>query len=266
MSALARQQQALLAALFDWPPEDAINNIADYVDMTSTRGIKAYQTNGHAVAERALQAAYPVLAQLVGLESFHALARDFWHTQPPLCGDVAQWGAGLPGFVAHNPQLGDAPYLADVASVEWAMHLASSAPDAQVDMASFSLLTQVDPAQLFLRLAPGSWVHTSAWPVASVLTAHIDHNPSFAEVGERLRAGVAESVVVWRSGLQVCLRLAQTGEVGWINALLAGQSLGQALDDAVALDLNAWLPMAVQTGLLLGATTDKPSDTKEEPI
>ena len=129
MSALARQQQALLAALFDWPPEDAINNLAAYADMTSTRGIKAYQTNGHVLAERALQAAYPVLAQLVGLESFHALARDFWHTQPPLRGDVAHWGAGLPDFVAHNPQLGDAPYLADVASVEWAMHLASSAPD-----------------------------------------------------------------------------------------------------------------------------------------
>jgi hypothetical protein len=35
-------------------------------------------------------------------------------------------------------------------------------------------------------------------------------------------------------------------------ALTTGQTLGQALVLALAIDIGAWLPLAVQTGLLLG--------------
>ncbi|APW45233.1 putative DNA-binding domain-containing protein [Rhodoferax antarcticus] len=95
MNRLAAQQQALLASLFDWPPDVAINNLASYADSTWARGLKVYQANGHALAQRALQAAYPVLAQLLGSESFAALAQDFWHQQPPQRGDIGQWGEAL---------------------------------------------------------------------------------------------------------------------------------------------------------------------------
>ena len=59
--------------------------------------------------------------------------------------------------------------------------------------------------------------------------------------------------MVWRSGLKPCLRQALTGEAALLCALLAGQSLGVALDAAPDLDFSTWLPQAVQTGLVLGA-------------
>ena len=37
---------------------------------------------------------------------------------PPLQGDVATWGVGLPDFIAAGQQLADEPYLADVARLE----------------------------------------------------------------------------------------------------------------------------------------------------
>ena len=39
-----------------------------------------------------------------------------------------------------------------------------------------------------------------------------------------------------------------------MTRLLQGDALGDALEAAPDLDFNAWLPMAVQTRLLLGAT------------
>ena len=54
-----------------------------------------------------------------------------------------------------------------------------------------------------------------------------------------------------RSGLRPLVRQAQAGEAAFVAALLRGQTLGAALDQAPALDIGAWLPMAVQTGLLL---------------
>ncbi len=161
MSALARKQQALLAALFDWPYEDATQNIANYADEKWARGLKVYQANGHALACNALRAAYPVVAQLLGEESFDALARALWHAQPPLRGDAAQWGGALPEFVRVSDQLASEPYLPDVAALEWALHLAASAADASADPSSFALLADHDPADLALLLGdqdePGRW-------------------------------------------------------------------------------------------------------------
>ena len=64
-------------------------------------------------------------------------------------------------------------------------------------------------------------------------------------------AGVAQDVVVWRAGLKPRFRLAVDGEVGAVMALLRGESLDQALSLAPQLDFALWLPMAVQSGLLL---------------
>jgi hypothetical protein len=49
------------------------------------------------------------------------------------------------------------------------------------------------------------------------------------------------------------LRLAIAGEANLLGALQTGIALEPALEAAVGLDFSHWLPMAVQTGLVLGA-------------
>jgi hypothetical protein len=256
MSTLAQQQQALLHALFAWPAEDASKNIANYVDDTKARGLKAYQTNGHVLAQRALHTAYPVLAQLLGDESFASLARAFWHACPPSRGDLAQWGLDLADFVQASEQLADEPYLPDVARAEWALHTSAACADHLPEPATFALLMAHDPSELQLVLAPGCAVLRSAWPVVSILTAHLedlDGRPGFDEVGQKLREEVAEDAVVWRAGHLPRVRLGLPGEADLLTALLQAQSLDAALQAASVLDFNAWLPLAAQSGLLLAA-------------
>lgn len=252
MSGLAQQQQALLDALLAWPAEDAIKNIANFVKDTGARGLKSYQANGHALAQRALQAAYPVVAQLLGEESFADLARALWHAQPPTRGDIADWGDGLAVFLEASAQLQEEPYLPDVARVEWALHLCAGASDAQADLASLALLTTHAPECLQLRTSPGVAVVCSAWPVASIVGAHIEGVPSLQEAGAQLRRGEAQDTVVWRAGLRPRARLALAGEADGLQVLIQGGSLAQALDAAPQLDFGQWLPLAVQSGLILG--------------
>lgn len=252
MSPLARQQQALLALLFDWPNDDASKIMASYADNTWARGQKVYQSNGHALACSALRAAYPVVAQLLGDESFDALARAFWHASPPRQGDVAQWGGALAGFVGASEQLADVPYLPDVAALEWALHANGGAADGVAEPASFALLGAHDPAHLHLLLAPACMALTSAWPVVSIVNAHLHQSPRLDQLGPLLQAGVVEDAVVWRQGLRAQARVAQAGEAAFVAALLSGQTVGAALDAVPTLDVGAWLPMAVQSGLLLG--------------
>lgn len=252
MSNLAHQQQLLLDALLAWPAESAMQIIAIEAIDPGARGLKAYQANGHALAARALRAAYPVVAQLVGDESFSDLARAVWHAQPPTRGDIAHWGDGLAVFLETSAQLQDDPYLPDVARVEWALHLCGGAPDAQADLASLALLTTHAPECLQLRMPPGCSVFRSAWPIASIVGAHIDGIPTLQEAGALLRRGEAQDAVVWRAGLRPRVRLALAGEADGLQLLIEGGSLAQALDGAPELDFGQWLPLAVQSGLVLG--------------
>lgn len=251
MSTLALQQQALLDALLAWPAGDAMQTIATYSVDTRARGLKAYQANGHALAERALRAAYPVVAQMLGDESFADLARALWHAQPPERGDIACWGGGLAAFIQASAQLQDEPYVPDVARAEWVLHRCAGASDLSADLSTLVLLTTHEPSQLQLVLAPGCAVVRSAWPIASILGAHLEASPTLQEAGAHLRAEVAQDVVVWRAGLRPRVRLALDGEAEVLQALLDCCSLADALDAAPALDFGQWLPMAVQTGLVL---------------
>ena len=251
MSYLARQQQALLDALLAWPADVAINNIAACAIDPRARGLKAYQANGHMLAQRALPAVYPVVTQLLGEESFSGLARALWHAQPPVRGDIACWGDGLAAFLQTSEQLQDEPYLPDVARAEWALHQCAGAADRAADLSTLALLTTENPASLGILLAPGCAFVRSAWPIASILGAHLEGQPSLQEAGAQLRACVAQDVVVWRAGLKPRFRLALDGEVQALMALLREESLERALLMAPQLDFALWLPIAVQSGLLM---------------
>jgi hypothetical protein len=251
MSRLAEQQQILLDALFAWPPDNAMKVIAGHAFDTGSRGLKAYQTNGHVLAERALQGAYPVVAQLLGTDSFAALARALWHAHPPHRGDIAQWGDMLPKFVQTSAQLQDEPYLTDVALAEWTLHQCAAMANATPQLSTLALLTTHDPAKLSVELASGCSVLRSPWPLASLLGAHLYDTPGLQEVGQQLRGRVAQDALIWRAGLRPRVREAAPGEFLFIQSLLKGDSVSAALDGAPLLDFTAWLPVAVHSGLFV---------------
>jgi hypothetical protein len=266
MSALAGQQQALLQAL--WTRPGQAPPLAALLAAPWQRGLAAYRTNAGALAERALLAAYPVVAALIGEDSFAPMARQFWFEHPPERGDLACWGEALPGFLAGEPQLADVPYLADVARVEWALHCSAGAPDAApFAPASFALLAELAPDQLTLRLPPGTALLRSDWPVVSLVNAHVQQEPAFDTVAERVQARQGEVALVWRQGLRPHLAACTQAEAALIEALLAGQSLLAALEAVDAaqaaadtasgqadapFDFSDWLNAAVTQGQVLG--------------
>lgn len=255
MTQLARQQQALLAALWERRPADAMARLAGLAlpGPLGERGLRAYRSNGRALAERALAAAYPAVAALLGEENFAAVAQQLWLAAPPVRGDLALWGDALPRWIESEADLArEEPYLADVARVEWALHQAATAADATLDADSFASLQTQDPARLTLLLAPGTWYLASDWPVVTLVAAHTGGAPPVDEAARRLQAGVAEAALVWREGLQPRLRALAADEVPFVAALCQRRSLADALDSAPALAFDAWLAPAVQAGVVTG--------------
>ncbi len=288
--ALAIQQTALLDLLYLKTP-DLIALRADSMPASghfcfknaalTVRGLRAYRANAQVLSSNVLQACYPALQQLLGEENFQNLAQDFWQELPPVRGDLAQWGGELPEYLSQVPQLQalllEHAFLPDVALVEWALHSAATATDAQLDASSFQLLASHDPAKLCLVLSPGCAVLRSAYPVVALVQlnetrAALVHDARAAGVQdtrvseaheaarEAARASIAsgrpQNALVWRRGFVPMLGVAAAASAALIKAALQGQSLVAAVDAALAqtpdFDLEAWLSASVQSGLLIG--------------
>lgn len=255
--ALALDQARLLSALWRLTAEDEA--------PFSAPGLKAYRNNAAGIAERALAAAYPVLRQCLGEDSFAWLARDFWHDQPPVFGDLACWGEGLSDWLASRVAAHGLPdWMPALAQGEWRLHAMATLADADAAPATLARLVDEEPERLRLQLAPGASVLRADMPLVSLLHVHgaggalageLSFDEGLAEVGQKLRRGEAEVALFWREGWRPRVRCIGPDEALWIEALLQQAHLGAAMahtgEVLARLDVVAWLQQAVETRFLL---------------
>lgn len=239
----ALRQQMLLRALWHDARPAVVEGWLRGHPARRRRGLQAYQAHAGALAERALAAAFPTVAQLVGEDSFAALARAVWHAQPPLDGDIARWGDDFPAFIAASAQLVSEPYLADVARLDAAVHRAERAADDTAPAQGLQHLAEADPADLHLQLRAGWAVVVSAHPVVSIHSAHRSQAADrFEPVQAAMARGDGECAQVRRDGWAVRVQAIAPAQAGFEQAVLSGRSLQQALDAAgPGFDIGAWL-------------------------
>jgi hypothetical protein len=225
-------------------------------DADAEEGLNAYRRNAQAHAHRALSAAYPTVLALLGDEALAALARDLWRDSPPLRGDLACFGAELPPWLDGLPAYADLPWLGDVARLDWAVHEAGRAADANSGIRGLERLGDTDPDALRLAFVPGSACVRSAWPIEAIWRAHqideAERDAALSDAKAALAAGRQDAVWIHRQGWRVQVtRLADPPDALFALALLQGQSLGQALArHGEGLSFALWLQRALGEGWL----------------
>lgn len=258
------RQRLLLQAL--WQRGPALQGWLRDSPERAAQGLAAYRGNGRALAERALAAAFPTVVELLGSESFAALARAFWQRHPPTDGDIATHGEALSGFIKADAQLATEPYLADVARLDWAVHRGAVAAEADAVDPGLHHLADDDAAACRLRLRPGTAVLASRWPVVTLWQAHQSTAADrFEPLREAMARGDGQCALVHRDGWRVRVQtLADEPTASFTAAALAGQTLGMALECAGnAFRFEPWLVQALQQRWLLAvvpATQPTPGD------
>lgn len=264
MTPLALQQQLLVQSLLSHPAsaerEQAQRRLEPWLHADAERGLMAYRAHGHALAERCLAAAYPVVAQLIGEDALRAVARSLWHDDPPQAGDIGQWGHTLADWLTGCADLQALPYLSDLARVEWALHRAASAADAVPDPASLGRLAGEDGPALRLQFAPGTALFQSPWPVVDLVHHHLHGQPPLEALVARLQTPDRCHALVVREGWRSEVLELSLTEAAFVAAVLAGRPLGEALDAALAaapadappFDFPTWLLQSVQRGHITG--------------
>jgi hypothetical protein len=229
----AQRQQDLVQALL---AGQEVPGLAGLAGVCRNRGLQVYRGNAQALSARALAAVFPRLQTWVGEAEFAAMAWAYWRARPPERGDLACWGQALPEFLCE--QAGMDALLPDCARLEWAAHQAERAPDAELDADSLSALATHRPECLRLRLRPGLAL-LSVVPEAAALWPL----PTSAEPARLL---------VWRREWRAEACLLDPGSYDFMQAMLAGADLQQALDRAADFDFSAWLATALSQAWLSG--------------
>jgi uncharacterized protein (UPF0276 family) len=246
--ALAASQQAFATALLD-----TVAILPAFAGGAVAQRFSLYRGNMSATWRRTLAHAYPVVLALVGEDFFGGLARAYGRQMPSDSADLNQFGARFADFLADFPPVDELPYLPDMARLEWAVHLAHYAADAQ-GLAP-ETLAALHPDQLEARrftLHPACALLASRWRVAALWHAHQDGE------GQRVfpqdMQGASHALVCrtrWKAQVLVVDAAAHAALV----VLQQGQTFGAALDAAFELDpafdlaahLRQWLAHAVLT-------------------
>lgn len=221
MSALALRQQEFLACLLD----DATPLPAGW-DTRRVAGMAVYRNAYRTRLIDALRETFERTARLVGEDAFRRAAAHHLITNPP-----TGWTIDLTGerfaetcaeLFAHDPD------VAEVAWLEWAMHRAFTATDAEPLIVSrFAAATAgFSPAQweaLRLRLIPGTAVRAIAHDLAKLW--EVLGASSFPPQVERLpRPGYA---LLWREGERPVFMLIPEQNGRALAGLLSGGTFGE---------------------------------------
>jgi hypothetical protein len=192
----------------------------------------------------ALEAVYPVVVRLVGLEFFASAATEFIKNMPSRSGDLHRFGAEFPKFLPAFPPAASLPYLPDVARLEWAVHEVFHAAEAQPF--PFEELARTEPkdyGQLRLMLHPACRILRSRFPVQRIWEVNQpqwsgDQTVSLEEGGANM--------FVSRTGFEVRVHTLDEAGYALLQALAEGRTLAEAIEAALAIDPRADVPVMLQ--------------------
>jgi uncharacterized protein (UPF0276 family) len=248
---MAALQARFGAALLDVTPGATL---APYLKGDVQR-LDIYRTALAAHRTRALASSYPVLRRLLGAAAFDTLAHAYARAHPPQDPDLNRFGALLADDV-------DTPWLADLARLEWHVHTAWYAADA--DRAAPALAGLGPEAFEASRavLHPALRLHASSWATVALWRAHQPEGPPAPAV---LRADTHALVV--RRRWRVEVHAIGAAEHAALDRLAAGATFGAALDAAferdVAFDVGAhlqrWLAGGIVTAIVSASAGEQGS-------
>ena len=220
--------QAQFGAGLDAPvcAADALEIFLGEPEQVKNR-FEIYRGNTMANAVKAIGATYPVIEKMVGAEFFAGLAREYRSRFPSNSGDLNEYGESFAAFLAGFAPAKEIPYLADMARLEWQVHLAHYAADpAPFDPARLASV----PPERQLRLRP--WLHPachvlhSDHPIARLWEVHQDAFSGEFEVD--FSQGPAHALV-FRPRYRVEVARIGEAEAAFLAAALAGGTLETAL-------------------------------------
>ena len=212
------ESQSAFAAALLHPGKPLPHGITTARGAADPARFAVYRNNVYVGLTTALAQRFPVTRRLVGTDFFAGIARAYAADRKPPSPLIMHYGDDFPDFIAAFPPAASLAYLADVARIEvmWtrAYNAADRVPLEVARLAAISLEHLLDRA-----LVP----HPSAQLIQSLFSTGVTVSPWWAE-----------TVLVTRPAMQVEISVLPPADAAFAARLLAGASLGEAAEVALA--------------------------------
>ncbi|QDI76241.1 MULTISPECIES: DNA-binding domain-containing protein [Leisingera] len=226
------------------------DGLTDHLGQPAGRRFSVYRNNVAVSLTEAMHSAFPVIAKLLGKQNMDGLAGIYLRRHPPSSPLMMFYGAEFPAFLEAMEQLKHLGYLGDVARLELALrrayHAADAAPIAPEALGALPPDALLDTR---LELAPAVQVLRSPWPIHAIWRYN-------TEDGAPKPAAQAEDVLITRPEFDPIPQVLPPAGAVWISALMAGATIGAAMEQAAAeneaFDLGATLALLLQGGAVTG--------------
>ncbi|MBM6550774.1 DNA-binding domain-containing protein [Marinomonas ostreistagni] len=192
-----------------------------------------YRNNVQHSLIEALSDIFPVCKQLVGEAFFHTMARQYSYQTLPKSPVLSDYGDTFADFIQTFVPAQSLPYLADLCRLEYRLlQLTHQAEAATLTLAQAQQrLSQVQqPDTLQLTLSANCELMQSPYAIGSLYLAHRQATPDLSQ----LNVYQPEALLLTKDGLYGCCYVISQAQHAFLNALIEGHRLGEALPEDVS--------------------------------
>lgn len=222
-----------LLSLPGQPPSEQLSRAVKPGKPSAAARFAVYKNNVLARLVESLQATYPVVERLVGLDFFRFAALTYIGEHPPRTASLLEFGEAFAGFLEDFGPAHTLPYLPDVARLEYLYLQAYHAAEAAIlGERGFAVLDPLANPDARLILHPSVQLLRSTYPVSRIW--EINRLPT--EISETLSfPQETEYLLIIRPEATVEVRRIGNGAYALLKSLVSGGSVRDAIQFAYRL-------------------------------
>ena len=167
---------------------------------------------------------YPVLKGLLGDDLFYELCQQYIAQYPSTYASLRWFGQHMPAFLQLAESCQHAPYLAELAQLEWTLVNAFNAADEVCIQESDVAQVPVEKwPELSFVFHPSVHAFSYQWNILPIWQAHKDQKP----LSDAQQLSSPETCLVWRRELNTLFRTLEGDEALLFSAAREGASFSQ---------------------------------------
>ena len=202
--------------------------------LTEKKRLDIYRNNVFRNYRGALEAVYPTILSLVGADYFRQAVYRYIERYPSYSGDIHHYGEEFCDLLASLPGAAELAYLPDVARLEWSIHAAFHAGDAErLDLSRLQDVAPDDYGSLRFTLNPAARLFESPFPIRRIWQVNLrgfegDQRVDLSEGGG--------AVLVMRRNFVMEVDNVSGAESAMLSAFARAEIFGQALEQSLVVD------------------------------
>ncbi|WP_045826335.1 putative DNA-binding domain-containing protein [Teredinibacter turnerae] len=217
---------------------------------SAEKGWQVYRQNRLFTAARSLSISYPVVKKMLGPDAMKVLAKRLLDSNGPATGDWAEWGGTLAQLLRDSELMEPLPFLADMAELEWCVHLIKRAGIDIGHPTCIDLLhSQALDTVRFTFQKQGLILGSSEFPVVALWQAHRpwdeDFIPDDIVLADIFSAGVLQChYQIHQHGYIAHVKEITLSEYRWMEDVAKGFDVARLIDRHLTFDIVGWLQKA----------------------